>query len=90
MCTQTQTLYSHLLFHWQGQVKSASDKNKKYFTNQSTNIFLQNFTHLFLASLTTLSTTEIIQGLRFSNRALCYTYVIRTNKTHAFYINVLI
>jgi hypothetical protein len=76
----------------QEQVKSASDtdRNKKYFTNQSTNVFYQNFTHLFLTSLTTLSTAEIIQGLRFFNRALWYTYVIRTNKMHNFYINILI
>jgi len=28
--------------------------------------------------------------LRFMNRALWYNYVIRTNKMHTFYINVLI
>ena len=28
--------------------------------------------------------------LRFLNRALRYTYIIRTNKMHTFYINVLI
>jgi hypothetical protein len=37
-----------------------------------------------------LSAVEQLSRLRFLNRALRYTYVIRTNKMHTFYINYLI